>query len=233
MSESSSDDERRQRERSDFLRYLDSDNKQADFHSLRHSYLSRLGRSGASAKVMQKLARHSTVELTLGRYTHANLHDLAAAVDGMPRLPIESSPQTESARQILRATGTDGPFVSEGRSVLPFCLPERPALLDFSMHLDALLASENVAQQPTKPKRKNPLNHSDLPATQGVSECGERGIRTPERRKASPVFKTGAISRSAISPGRKLRAHFNPFKQSGLLDSRHDIMLGSRDGSFR
>ena len=86
MSESSSDDERRQRERSDFLRYLDSDNKQADFHSLRHSYLSRLGRSGASAKVMQKLARHSTVELTLGRYTHANLHDLAAAVDGMPRL---------------------------------------------------------------------------------------------------------------------------------------------------
>ena len=67
-------------------------------------------------KVLQKLARHSTVELTLGRYTHANLHDLASSVDAMPRLPVEPSQPTENAAQILRATGTDCPFVSEGRS---------------------------------------------------------------------------------------------------------------------
>ena len=103
--ESSSDDERRQRERSDFLRYLDSDNKQADFHSLRHSYLSRLGRSGASAKVMQKLARHSTVELTLGRYTHSGLFDLSSAVNALPPLPLADAPQNVLA--IMRATGTD------------------------------------------------------------------------------------------------------------------------------
>ena len=60
---------------------------QADFHALRHTYLSRLGRSGAPAKVMQRLARHSTVELTIGRYTHANLLDLGAAVDRLPELP--------------------------------------------------------------------------------------------------------------------------------------------------
>lgn len=35
----------------------------------------------APAKVMQELARHSTVELTIGRYTHAGLFDLASAVD--------------------------------------------------------------------------------------------------------------------------------------------------------
>ncbi len=37
----------------DFLRYRDSDGMQADFHSLRHTFLSRLGRAGVSAKVMQ------------------------------------------------------------------------------------------------------------------------------------------------------------------------------------
>ena len=58
---------------------------QADFHALRHTYLSRLGRSGVSAKAMQKLARHSTVELTIGRYTHTNINDLGSAVQQMIR----------------------------------------------------------------------------------------------------------------------------------------------------
>ncbi len=67
-----------------------NDTGQADFHALRHTYLSRLGRSGVSAKAMQKLARHSTVELTIGRYTHANLNDLGAAVRQMSPLPLSA-----------------------------------------------------------------------------------------------------------------------------------------------
>ena len=97
--------EREARDKSDFLTYRNDDHQQADFHSLRHTYLSRLGRSGASPKVMQKLARHSTVELTLGRYTHAGLFDLSSAVNAMPPLPIQEAPQTE--RDVMRATGTD------------------------------------------------------------------------------------------------------------------------------
>ena len=85
----------------DFLRYRDSDGLQADFHSLRHTFLSRLGRAGVSAKVMQRLARHSTVELTIGRYTHAGLHDLAGAVDLLPEL----TPTPAVAP--LHATGTE------------------------------------------------------------------------------------------------------------------------------
>ena len=74
-------------------------------HSLRHTYLSRLGCSGASPKVMQMLARHSTVELTLGRYTHAGLFDLSSAVNALPPLPLADAPQNELA--FMRATGTD------------------------------------------------------------------------------------------------------------------------------
>lgn len=97
--------EREAREKSDVRSYRNLDNQQADFHSLRHTDLSRLGRSGASPKVMQKLARHSTVELTLGRYTHVGLFDLPSAVNALPPPPIKDTPQTE--RAVLRATGTD------------------------------------------------------------------------------------------------------------------------------
>lgn len=40
---------------------------------------------------VQRLARHTTIQLTLGRYTHANLFDLKSAVDML--LPL-SSPST-------------------------------------------------------------------------------------------------------------------------------------------
>ncbi len=97
------------RTESDFLLEFDHDGKVADFHSLRHTYLSRLGRSGAPAKVMQMLARHSTVELTLTRYTHANLVDLAGAVAKLPALE-ESA---EQVPEVLRATGTDLRTITE------------------------------------------------------------------------------------------------------------------------
>ena len=115
--------ERESRDKSDFLSYRNHDNQQADFHSLRHTYLSRLGRSGASPKVMQKLARHSTVELTLGRYTHAGLFDLSSAVNAMPPLPIKVAPQAK--RAVLRATGTDDVC---GPSMAPKFGPVAPKL---------------------------------------------------------------------------------------------------------
>lgn len=56
----------------------------ADFHALRHSYLSALAASGASVKELQELARHSDPRLTLGIYTHARAESLGAAVDRLP-----------------------------------------------------------------------------------------------------------------------------------------------------
>ena len=52
----------------------------ADFHSLRHTYISMLARRGVHPKEAQALARHSTIGLTMDRYTHANQAALADAV---------------------------------------------------------------------------------------------------------------------------------------------------------
>jgi len=75
----------------------------ADFHSLRHSYLTLGGRSGIDLRTLQELAGHSKPELT-ARYSHRRPHDLAGAVDKLPELV----PPTRKAAEIpLRLTGTD------------------------------------------------------------------------------------------------------------------------------
>lgn len=91
---------REEAERSDFLAYVDSQGRYADFHSLRHGYCTMVGKLGVSPKEHQDLARHSSYALT-SRYSHSRLYDLAAAVEG---LPIPMTPD----REALRATGTDG-----------------------------------------------------------------------------------------------------------------------------
>lgn len=49
----------------------------ADFHALRHSYLTMFGRSGVDLRTAQELAGHSSPVLT-ARYSHRNLADLTA-----------------------------------------------------------------------------------------------------------------------------------------------------------
>ena len=58
----------------------------ADFHSLRHSYVSRLIRSGVNLKVVQALARHSTITLTADRYGHLAHWEKRATVAGFDML---------------------------------------------------------------------------------------------------------------------------------------------------
>ena len=85
--------------------YRDADGDVADFHALRHSYISLLGRHGASPKVTQTLARHSDIRLTMNVYSHAQIHDLSAAVDDLPITPPGGRPAEPDA---MRMTGTDG-----------------------------------------------------------------------------------------------------------------------------
>lgn len=79
----------------------------ADFHALRHSYITALGRSGVDLRTAQELAGHSTPVLT-ARYMHVRLHDLAGAVDKLPEfLPYEGD-DSDAKAVPLRGTGTDG-----------------------------------------------------------------------------------------------------------------------------
>ena len=53
----------------------------ADFHGLRHTYISLMERAGVGLNDAKELARHSTIVLTKDRYTHADEAGLGAAVN--------------------------------------------------------------------------------------------------------------------------------------------------------
>ena len=103
LSVAQNDRQRKERESSDFLAYCDADGRYADFHLLRHGYITMVGKAGVSPKEHQDLARHSTYGLT-ARYSHSRFYDLAAAVQSLP-IPL-NGPGPDAGE--LRATGTDG-----------------------------------------------------------------------------------------------------------------------------
>jgi integrase len=72
-----------------------------DFHSLRHTYITAVVKSGCSVKVAQELARHADPKLTLNTYSHLTIHDLAEGLSGLahklPTIGVSAG-----------LTGTDG-----------------------------------------------------------------------------------------------------------------------------
>ena len=82
------------------ITYL-TDDGFADFHSLRHTFVSNLVTGGVHPKVAQQLARHSTITLTMDRYSHLALIDMTAGLSALPTIA------TTDAKE-CRATGTTG-----------------------------------------------------------------------------------------------------------------------------
>jgi len=71
----------------------------ADFHSLRHTFVSNLAAGGVHPKVAQQLARHSTITLTMDRYAHLGLIDMTAGLSALPTIAVHDASE-------CRATGT-------------------------------------------------------------------------------------------------------------------------------
>src|SRR5262249_40393134 len=86
--------------------YRDASGLFFDFHSLRCQTATLADSAGVSPRVVQKMMRHSTLELT-GRYTRPRAVDIEAAASLLPSLkPERDRPEP------LAATGTDPSPVS-------------------------------------------------------------------------------------------------------------------------
>ncbi len=124
--------ERTEREESTFLSYVDEAGRHADFHALRHTFISNLAAGNVHPKTAQRLARHSTITLTMDRYTHLGNDDLARA---LATLPTFSEP-----REAARATGTTG---ESADSLAPSLSPIAP---DDAHERPVTTGSENSAE---------------------------------------------------------------------------------------
>ncbi len=95
--------DRRERQEICFLNYRDNAGRVLDFHAFRHTFITNLTRGGVHPKDAQTLARHSSITLTMNRYTHTARGSVAKALDALPSL---DEPRSEHER--MRATGTFG-----------------------------------------------------------------------------------------------------------------------------
>jgi excisionase family DNA binding protein len=151
----------------------------ADFHSLRHSYLTLGGRAGIDLRTLQELAGHSTPVLT-ARYSHRRLHDLAGAVEKLPSFLPPVGEAAEPDR--LAATGTEGAdsgctLVAHSRSIRG--------------HLGASAGHEGEKEGESE-KRHNQLTRQLVAST--VISSHQRGRRDsnpqpPDRQNDPPTFR--------------------------------------------
>ncbi len=149
----------------------------ADFHALRHTYLTMLGRNGVDLRTAQELAGHSTPELT-ARYTHRRLHDLAGAVGKLPNL-VPAVPIFEEMRH--RTT------MPEGNSGVPPGVPmggageHRPAPM--CTHPDSEPADDYTLGTPEMQGFGISLHRPASHSTSGASR-----IRTENQGIMSPLL---------------------------------------------
>lgn len=162
--------------------YVDDAGLFADFHSLRHSFISMLAAGNVHPKLAQRLARHSDINLTMSRYSHTLLADEAQALDALPQFPSAFSGDAPE-QQSLRATGTDG--AAEGaENVLPSCLPARAAKQHNSVHRGASTTSAESERREPAGSIKNAAKCEDSAA----SSAERGGLVLPGFRNFSAGF---------------------------------------------
>ena len=156
------------------ITYCDDAGRASDFHSLRHTFISNLAAGGVHPKVAQALARHSTITLTMDRYTHSYHGEQTEALSVLPDLTIDDDRPDKK-------TGTDD---ESSDPVLVSCWALNRGRDETSRGARRLI---NL-----KPRRSE--DH-DLPKDKSLSPVktnGGGGIRTHGDPEATPVFKTGS-----------------------------------------
>ena len=149
-------DEHERRTASNFLKPENANGEVADFHALRHTFITLLASSGVHPKVAQVLARHSTITLTMDRYSHARLVDLNSAVENLPSLAMP---------QRLAMTGSDTESDLRGLQ-----WDQTGAI-----SCDLVTSDETIGLMPAK--TENPLETRGF---QGVSSRGSGQSRTDD-----------------------------------------------------
>jgi site-specific recombinase XerD len=87
VAETDAPTEQKARRNSEFLAYKNKAGQFADFHGLRHTFITNLRDAGVDPKVAQKLARHSDIRLTMDIYTHVKDKAEVDAINSLPGLP--------------------------------------------------------------------------------------------------------------------------------------------------
>jgi integrase/recombinase XerD len=169
------------------LPYRDESDRVFDFHALRHQYISSLAAAGVHPKVAQTLARHSTIDLTMNRYTHLALADLRGALETV------ADPTTAPGDRRERATGTDGRGATLG-------VTERRQAMTFPVISTDQSASAPSERRPRSRSRKTAVGSvsgdADDDPGPGPPEDSKSGAGKPVGGSSPlPSATTGRVNR--------------------------------------
>jgi Phage integrase family len=159
--------------------YVDAAGLVFDFHALRCQCATLADAAGVSPRVVQRLMRHSTLELT-GRYTRPRAVDIEHAAESLPSLRPDSDYPNGST---LADTGTDGQSI---RKVIAHYLPTGGDV--FSRNLsgsDVMTGSDVPALTNEKPLISQGFDASCRQEAPTVGNTGV-GTRTPDLRIMRP-----------------------------------------------
>ncbi|MCH7686044.1 MAG: site-specific integrase, partial [Planctomycetes bacterium] len=189
LEESETPSERKERERSSFLCYVDHDGHYADFHALRKTFITNLSKAGASPKIAQTLARHSDINLTMNTYTMLDVYDQKAAVESLPPIPKRDHRRVSKR---IRATGTDDVHVATilAPSVVPTVVPRSAKTGAIQL---ASQTSESVSDRTDKRAR-------------GARRKTSKDAKTPEENGASGMV----LHQTALDDTKYRRGDSNP-----------------------
>jgi integrase len=178
-----------------------------DFHSLRHSFITAVVKSGCSVKVAQTLARHANPALTMNVYTHLGIHDLTQGLEGLAStLPPLSVP--------LGHTGTDDNPVISSPGV-PQCAPEGHTLRTIrpkraiSLAMARIIAQSSMGgisqggQAEFMPEAEPTGGHRKA-GSEPVS-CQDNSSYALDGKRLAGGWSAPLPAESAISPDRGLR----------------------------
>ncbi len=174
------------------------DGKFVDFHALRHTFITNLARGGVYPKVAQALARHSTITLTMDRYSHTVVGEQALALEALPDLP-EIPAALEPPPDVPETPAAELEVLPEENrtttSSLPFGLPE-------------------FLPVPVAARRVRPAALRIIPATaQGINRIGSPAAGGTYRIALRPAA-------SICTPGSgKVAMGFEPMKNGFAIRS--------------
>jgi len=118
------------------IEHQDQSGQYADFHALRHSFITSVGKAGATVKEHQRLARHSKPELTLGVYTHLSISDERRALEKIPQI-IEPDKRRDLAAALKTGTDDRPLGIAEGELTPKLTPKSTPAAYSHSNKLEA------------------------------------------------------------------------------------------------
>ena len=148
------------------IAYRDSAGRVADFHALRHTAGTLLNSKGVHPKAIQAFMRHSTITLTMDRYTHVGIRDQEAVLEALPKVRTDN-PAPEVAQ--AKATGTYDATADRASGAL-----------HYAQHSGGISAHAKTVADTKSTKH---INKGDFrkPLQSAVLDTSEHALSSPDR----------------------------------------------------